>query len=130
MYAQTNLSPSPRHSVRNGLMATCIALSALGFALPAHAGAVSFAPPVPANTGTQDGREPSCSFTSSLPETWGQLSGALNSAIKEGRVKSDDFMTICGMKADGRHGRLISVWGLSGPDGISPTISLQKYLPR
>jgi hypothetical protein len=130
MYAQTNPTPSPRHSIRYGLMATCIAVPALGFALPAHSQAVSVAPLVPTNTDTRDGREPACSFTSTLPETWGQFTSALNSAIREGSINSDDFMTICGMKSDGRHGRLIPVYGLSGPNGTSPTISLQKYLPR
>lgn len=38
MYTHANLSPPPKHSVCNGLMATCMAVSALGFALPAQAG--------------------------------------------------------------------------------------------
>ena len=116
MYAQTNL-PSPAQSVRNGLVATCIAVAALGLALPA-------------NSTPHDVGDCSCRFTSSEPETWGQFISAVDAAMKDGRIKSDDFITICGMKPDGRHGRLIPVYGLSGPDGMSPTISLYRYLPR
>ena len=117
MYAQANLSPSPTHSARNGVMAACIAVATLCIALPA-------------NSTPHDVGGSLCRFTSSEPETWGQFLSVVDGAMKEGRIKSDDFMTICGMKSDGRRGRLIPVYGLSGPDGISPTISLYRYLPR
>jgi len=129
MYAHTNLGPSPKLSLRNGLMATCVAVSALGFALPAHAQAAAFAASVPPDASIHDVQDSSCQFTSTLPETWGQFVSALNAAMEAGRINAGDYMEICGMNSDGRHGRLIPVYGLSGPDGLSPTISLHKYLP-
>ena len=70
-----------------------------------------------------------CAFTTSNPSTWVEVKNSIETAIKEGIVRAGDIATVCGMSKSGKHGEVKVIFGLSGPQGISPTISLHYQPP-